>query len=207
MIKKHIDIKLHKENTISNIPIMAVRLSRNYFDAANNLRLRSLEDKYDTFPHSWHTFPAIIMFVVALETFINENYNNDFNEELSDKINIFVKTCIPGIKLSKCEWYLDALALIDIRNELVHYKPKMRDVAMCPSKVGQAILRTKIKLHKNLNYINNIANPAFADWSYKCVRKFGEEVSKNWWPGNRTLTTSEEYRIIMDSLCEQELKK
>jgi hypothetical protein len=199
--KKRSDHELFKSDVLNEMS-GATLLSGNYFNAAEGLRQIAWKDNNsDIFVHSLFTIPAIIMYVTALEVFINEHSKKELRDMTlnKEKIGQFVVRNRVDVTLKKCVWYQDVLALVNLRNELVHYAPIMRKLTTAPSDVAHAMKRSKITLFRQSGYITNLSNPEFADWACSCIRRFGEEVSRNWYPGNNSLMLHAEYFAILEA--------
>ena len=163
-------------------------LSSGYFKVACELRDKACSERECVVPHCY-VFPAVIMYVSSLEAYFIENLtlssfrmDDEALKEEVDKIKAGsgdyktfgnrVKEIFKlydknnkGIDTNGFE-YQNLIALVELRNSVVHYNPLFIEHVKWPSKLEKVLQRSKIDV-MNSGWVSNLSTCAIAKWAYE----------------------------------------
>jgi hypothetical protein len=144
-----------------------------------------------------NAFPAIVFYVSAVESFINEKLNltsflmgcQNFSESDIAQVREIMEKSISRDKIKSClniytrdenlamDFSQDFIDLLGVRHEIIHYVPNL-DIHMnqWPNRVGQAIRKSDVQPGRPYSLWDQaIRTVKFVEWCYSTAKKFLSE--------------------------------
>lgn len=163
--------------------------SRMYWDFATKMESKAIEEfktKYNTF----YVFPTIVFYCATFEALLNEGLTKLllYDKSIESKIDE-IKSCRNEYrdiakKIKICAKYLDRkkigiideniiqeyIALVELRNAILHYNPEFGGLSNYPRKLQAAFDRSKVKAIIGADWIETFKTQVVLNWTTETVK-------------------------------------